>query len=463
MANPSDHYSKFNAVAESRHTLRLNRRQLLATATGATLTLAGCSRPSAEKPLTTKSRTDIPLRITMVGSDEEAEVISRSWSSIHEQPLTITTIQANRAGGDPGTNVAQGQADRLIDRLIEQTHQSDLVIYPLWAVPELVAAEAIIPISDEQFKEMETQTGDLYSAVRNGAARYAGEFFAMPLGANQPALLSTDEVPVMESWEDYDRWVADDLKGNANEPLAAGWAATMFLWRAASTLSQGWLFTRDDFQPTLNTEPYVDVLQQMAKTAARYSPKRQTPTQIWTSIQNGQQRGGIGFAATNNASDVEVNVSNLPGADDNKRIFLDPYSTLVSLSATCRQSAVSKRWMDWIAGGEGSDAIRRQVSGATSIRTPHQSELSSEPVRQSGYAAWLTERLQTPVTLPSLQLFDADAYYAALDTAIGKTIDGKLDAQAALDQVAQQWEVITTRIGRQKQLSAWGRAQGLRA
>ncbi|MFG0263504.1 MAG: hypothetical protein ACF788_14020 [Novipirellula sp. JB048] len=450
-------------MAESRHTLRLNRRQLLVTASGATLTFVGCSDSPQQEPPATRSRTDIPLRIAMMGSDEEAEVISRAWSSIQEQPLAITTIPAPRPGARPAPEANRDSATRSIDRLIAETQRSDLVIYPLSAVPELVDAEAIVPIHERQFNEMETHNGELYSAVRNGAARYAGEFYAMPLGAKQPALLSSEAAPPLASWHDYDRWVADELAGNANEPLAAGWAATMFLWRAASTLAQGWLFSRDDFQPTLHTEPYVDVLQQMAQTAARYRSPRQTPSQIGASIQNGQLRAGIGFIAEHHATDVEVNVNHLPGADQSQRIFLDPYSPLVSLSATCRQSAASKRWMDWITGGEGSEVIRRQVPAATAIRTPLVSDLASAPVRKSGYDAWLSERLQTPVTLPSLQMFAAYAYHAALDTAIGEAIEGKLSAQAALDQVAQQWEAITTRIGRQKQLSAWRRAQGMRA
>ncbi|EMI18279.1 extracellular solute-binding protein family 1 [Rhodopirellula maiorica SM1] len=440
-------------MAESPHAIKLNRRQLLATATGAALTLPGCtSRPEAE-PQSTASRSDVPIRVAMVGTSEEADIVSRSWSSIDEQPLEITPVSLPRANADR----------QALDRLIAETGKSDLVIYPLLAVPELVHAEAIVPISEEQFDAMQAETGELYSAVRNGAARYADEFIGMPMGANQPALLSTAEVPPLSSWQDYDRWVSKDLSGKANEPLVTGWAASMFLWRAASMISQGWLFSRNDFQPTLNEEAYVDTLQQMIKTAAHYPAQRQSPTEIWDSIQSGELLGGIGFAANNAAGETEVSVSNLPGTDDKNRLLLDPYSLVISLSAMCRQSAVSKRIMDWISGGDGSEAIRRQISGVTTTRSMVQSEIAVEPRRQSAYESWLTQRLRTPVTLPPLQLFDAGEYYSVLDSAIREAIDGKMEAKSALDRVAKQWDTITERVGREKQLSAWRRAQGLRA
>ncbi|GAA5510630.1 hypothetical protein [Novipirellula caenicola] len=440
-------------MAESRHAIQLNRRQLLATATGAALTFSGCTpRPEAE-PQPTTSRSDVPIRIAMVGTSEEADIVSRSWSSIDEQPLAITPVP-----------LARGNTERqTMDRLIAETSKSDLVIYPLLAVPELVHAEAIVPISEDQFEAMQTETGELYSAVRNGAARYADEFIGMPLGANQPALLSTAEVPPLASWDDYDRWVSKDLGGKANEPLAEGWAASMFLWRAASTISQGWLFSRNDFKPTLNEEAYVDALQQMIKTAAHYPEQRQTPAEIWGSIQSGDLMGGIGFAKNSSADEAEVGVSNLPGTDDKNRLLLDPYSPVISLSAMCRQSAVSKRLMDWITGGDGSEAIRRQISSVTTTRAMVQSEIAAEPRRQSAYETWLTQRLRTPVTLPPLQLFDAGEYYSVLDSAILEAIDGKIKAKPALDRVAKQWDAITERVGREKQLSAWRRAQGLRA
>ncbi|WP_442507348.1 hypothetical protein SH528x_006262 [Novipirellula sp. SH528] len=440
-------------MAESRHVIKLNRRQLLATATGAVLTLPGCtSRPETESQ-PTASRSDVPIRIAMVGTSEEADIVSRSWSSIDEQPLVITTISLPR--GD-----AERQA---MDRLIAETGKSDLVIYPLLAVPEMVHAEAIVAINEEQFDAMQAETGELYSAVRNGAARYADEFVAMPMGANQPALLSTAEVPLLSSWDDYDRWVSKDLNGKANEPLSAGWAASMFLWRAASSISRGWLFSRNDLKPTVNEEAYVDALQQMIKTAAHYPTTRQSPTEIWSSIQSGELMGGIGFAKNNSTDESEVSVSNLPGTDDKNRLLLDPYSPVISLSAMCRQSAVSKRLMDWITGGDGSESIRRQVSGVTTTRAMVQSEIAAEPRRQSAYESWLTQRLRTPVTLPPLQLFSAGEYYSVLDSAVIEAIDGKIDAKSALDRVAKQWDTITERVGREKQLSAWRRAQGLRA
>ena len=132
----------------------------------------------------------------------------------------------------------------------------------------------------------------LFSSVRAGA-RYADEYFALPLGAPQPALLSRDSAPAVASWEDYDRLVDQEWGGAASEPTAPGWAGAMFLWRTAS--SKHWLFDRENLQPLIDEPSYVQSLELMTQTHARYQAKHQTPGQIWSAVRTGDLQGGIGF------------------------------------------------------------------------------------------------------------------------------------------------------------------------
>ncbi|TWU42710.1 type 2 periplasmic-binding domain-containing protein [Novipirellula artificiosorum] len=442
---------KSEIVADSPNAVFLNRRELLATA-GAAWLVSGCSRDPEPLSSPTVPRSDVPIQITWVGSEQDAESIRRAWAAVDPQPLKIKSLPFSRAN-EPNW----------ISDLVAEAQRSDLVIYPLLATAELVGAEALVPISDEQFDEMEQELGPFLSAPRNGAARYADEYVAMPLGARLPALLSILEVPDLVSWADYDSWVATELEGQAAEPLADGWAAVMFLWRAVSSISSGWLFTRDDFVPTIQSPPYVEVLTQMAETATRYKSGRLTPDQIWESLQKGEIAGGIGFPTTPMTSETEITISDLPGGGESIRMLLDPFSPVVSVSSHCRQSSASKRLMNWLSGGEGSQLLRREVRMITPTRSAKPSVLATESQAGNPYEKWLVERLTLPVTVPSLQLHSADAYYRSLDEAVGRCVDGQTSAEDALREVAEQWQTLTQRIGKEKQLSAWRRAQGLRA
>lgn len=158
----------------------------------------------------------------------------------------------------------------------------------------------------------------------------------------------------------------------------------------------------------------------------------------------------------------EFRIGNLPGVTALSKVLLDPFLPVVSMSANCRQSAVAKRFIGWISGGAGSDAIRQQVLGMTEVRERASRENDSKSGNASSYNQWLAARLSSPVTAPTLQLFRAGDYYASLDHQIGRALAGEAKPAAALAEIARQWKATTKEVGVEKQLRAWRRAQGMR-
>ena len=414
--------------------------------------VSGCrqeSEPVAEKA---EERRDVPLRIAMLGTDADAEAIRRGWAAVTDQPLDLSPIALSRAG-----------SGSLIDAVAAAAKKSDLVIYPLSLVPELAHQEAIVSLSKSDVDQQVASAGKLLPAVGNGAARYAGDFFAVPLGALLPALLSAEEIGEVESWLEYDRMVDQQWGGKAAEPTASGWAADTFLRRVAGVPS--WLFRREDLRPIVDSEPYVDALELMIRTNGRYQSKPRTPGQIWGGIQTGELSAGIGFPAGRQDSDVEVYVNDLPGEGKTSKVLLDPFTLVLSLSSNCRQSVVAKRFMGWMSGGEASDTVRRSVSGMTVVRgqSGRLAQSDDSDIGYKSYDDWLVRRLQTPVTLPTLQILRAGQYYQVLDQQVTRALQGIASAQEALNEVARQWQAITETVGTEKQLRAWQRAQGMRA
>jgi hypothetical protein len=433
---------------------QLNRRHLLVgSATWAVGATLGCRHEEEPVAAATEERQDVPLRLALAGTEQDAESIQRGWGAVTEQPIDIQPIKMDR--GDAGT---------LSDAILTAAKNSDLIIYPLAWVAQASAAEVVVALSDDEFEAIDQESGSLFPALRSGAARYADQYLAVPLGAALPALLwGVDDAesgqPAIESWQAYDDAVSKVWNGMASEPSAPGWAGAMFLWRAASAKS--WLFSREDLRPLVDQEPYIESLDLMVRTHARYQMKRQTPDQVWSAVNSGELKGGIGFPGVRTEVQREFQIGNMPGVNELSKVLLDPFSPVISLSANCRQSTVAKRFIGWISGGEGSPTIRQQVAGMTEIRESANRENDAYAGGPNSYNHWLATRLSSPVTIPNLQLLQAGDYYAALDQHVGRALAGDAKPREALAAVAKQWQATSEHVGIDKQLRAWRRAQGI--
>lgn len=449
------------SAAEPSQRGRLSRRTLLSGSLA--IAAAGGSFGCRQSPTTTSEsaaprRRDVPLRIQWVGTEAEADALKRAWQAVSSQPLEVTVEELHR-----------DQAAEMTQRLVESAPHRDVMIYPLAAMASLASADAIIRLGEEELQSIEEAHGTLLPALRHGAASYAGEVLSIPLGSRLPALLAVEPPPELKSWGEYDRWV-DELDGSAAEPLAAGWAGTMFLWRSAATLQRSWLFDQQTLRPLIDSETYVDVLRQMKQTASRYRNGRQTPEQIWNRLASGELRGGIGFPAGMPDSAGAVHIADLPAPGGSRNLMFDPFSPVASLSAGCRQTAAAKLFLQWIAGGEGSGTVRRQVPAMTITRErPIGASIgpadaaAGEQDLAGGYPSWLRSRLSTALTRPGLQLLQAGQYHAALDEQVGRCLDGEAGPEEALATAAERWQKITDRIGVEQQRRCWMRAQGMRA
>jgi hypothetical protein len=323
-----------------------------------------------------------------------------------------------------------------------------------------VESKLVSPWSDDEFAASEQTLGEVLPAARNAAARFAGQIVAIPLGTSQPWLLSAEAMEGVESWEAYDRLV-ESWSGAAAEPTAPGWAGAMFLWRSAA--ERQWLFERDSFQPLIASESYLRALELMVQTCARYQHQQQTPQQVWDGVNSAELRGGIGFPELRTEQDGVIFLQSLPGQGEESRVLLDPFSPVVAMAASCRQTALAKQFMLWVSGGEGSQSVRRQIRGMNDVRQPLAATTSAASGSVASYDQRLRERLNNPVTMPTLQLLESGEYYGALDRQVIRALNREVSPGEALDTVAQQWQAITDRVGADAQRRVWRQSQGMRS
>lgn len=421
---------------------------MLVASASAVLVTQGCSEKKSETQVEKPVRRDVPLRVALVGSDDDAERLQQSWAAVVEQPLDCSVLPLDRAD----TSKWAAELPKLISK-------NDVAIMPQMAIADSASDDALLAFRDQDFANLETDLGVLRPACRSQAL-YAGELVATPLGAKTPALVTSEESDPIKTWAEYDSWV-ESINGEAAEPLADGWVATMFLWRAASSVDASWLFSREAMAPELDSQPYVDVLTQMQKTASRYKGPRKDAATIWTELNAGKLRGGIAMEFPGEESVAQLTMSNLPGEQSATRLMLDPFSPVACITAACRQTDASKQFVAWLSGGEGSDSMRRQRPDFSSVRSAIVDADNMQQSQTSSYQQWLAGRLDTPITVSPLQLLSAADYYQALDEELIKVFNEQADPSEALKAAADRWRELTQKVGVKKQTRAWRRSQGL--
>jgi len=421
------------------------RRFLVGTVAVAAGLELGCSKTEPVATPDARSSRIVPLRILLVGDEGDRDLISRGWQAVSEQEIEVDVLPLERS--DPSG---------MGDAFLAAAKKADVVIYPLALVGEAARSEAVVEMTADEVKRIESEIGSLLPTARNGAARYGGATYALPLGCALPALIAQSSLQPLDSWEDYDALVQDEWEGLAAEPTAEGWAGTMFLWRSSGV--KKWLFERKDLTPLIHTEPYVKSLELMLQTNSRYLEKDKTPDQIWAQVGEGKLRGGIGFPQRRSGPVVDLQLSALPGTATLSKVVLDPFAPVVSLSANCRQTSASRRFIQWMCGGEGSRAVRSQVAGMNDLRDRVYGSEDSAP-----YDRWLAEQLQAPLIAPCPQLNHAMEYLMVLDQQVRRALVGDAAPQEALDAVAEKWTDLTASSGADEQIRAWRMAQGMRA
>jgi multiple sugar transport system substrate-binding protein len=77
------------------------------------------------------------------------------------------------------------------------------------------------------------------------------------------------------------------------------------------------------------------------------------------------------------------------------------------------------------------------------------------------YLAAVTEIIASPNAVVDLRITGAAEYFDALDTQLARAVAGEVTSQAALDQVAKDWNAITDRLGRDQQKKLYRQQLGL--
>lgn len=514
----------------------IRRRDFLITAAPAGAALITACRKTEEASVpVAPPRSDVPLRVLLWGTAATAQAIRTAWGGVSNQPLVIETfspfvppadVTSSDVTPSDGAAAKEGAASAddkgiaggkgFAERAAEALTRNDLAVIPCGLVGELSQRSSIVPLAPDLLATL-AEAGPWLDAIEVALVNWAGKPVGVPLGSPQPALLiaegtsaagvSPENPPT--TWDGYIA-AAKELAKSATgdfpkvaEPLGGGDAAKSFLWRAIDASPEVWLFDRETFEPVLESEAYVRALETMRACAESYGGKRLTAGEVWAGVADGRLAMAIGWPAL--IADVEAfpalgqvwvgppprGVGQAASADApsgtsgtlvaNWPILTDPEAPLGVISGSCRQTAAAKRFLGWLAGGDGSELVRGALPGMTvcrkdtdggpasgASRAPAASGGPSPSGQQVGSAAgalydnYLKMRLRSSQFRPTLRLLGYDRYLAALDRAVIDCLDGKVTAAEGLAQASAAWKGLTKGFGREEQAKVWRYSQGLR-
>lgn len=430
------------------------------------LPLLGCgNKPTAtETDSRPKTASAIPLRVSVYESADFAKRIESGWQGVSEQPLQATVVEDQS--------------------LADVAASSDLIVIPSRMLGQAVKENLITPMPEKFLATAALQYDHFLPQLRETQTRWSDATYGLSLGSPVAMTLVRDEVSEVDPDQPmtYDQFGAlakalSEQGPQAAEPLADGAAAISFLRRAAASVATPWLFDVDSFDPVIDQEPYVRVLQQMVDARQHYPEELLTAGEVWKRIVEGKLQLAIGWpvVSADLPDDASVRIFDAPVANEiylgkwhpndgsiPPRALLPGSGLIVVVSSACRQSTASRNLATWMAT-EGHDSLRR-ISPNVSVSRDDSLEIDGARMQTAAmgeYDRLAQASLSNTLAHQPLRIPHAQEYHAALDAAVLKALDGTLSPAEALAEAKAAWQKISAAADVKNQKNAWNEARGL--
>ena len=472
--------------------------------------LAGCPKPESNpdpRPEFWQSvKPGEKFTLLVVGDAEVAKKIRQvagTWEELTQASLAVeeTTVEALLASGQKPT--------------------ADAVICPIELQAVLVQLGYPTRITTAMHQSGSELWGDLLETYRTKLSRFGPDTMFVPMGSQffvcyyRIDLLQQIKESPPANWADYERLRGKLQKlgknranwSGAMEPTAPGQAAYAFLARAASYATHrdyfSTLFDVKTMPPLIATEPFVRALTEMQAANPPGTPKRSvddvrrafwqgetamaitypTAASVYSSILRGD--AVLMTTVKSNEPDFKAGIVTIPGStqaynvekqiwDDRRREEPTSIPTLVSghvgmVSAETGDQVGMFKLLLWLSGKEwGTEVFASspqsgigRKSGLEQISRWVEHEAKSEHTMQMNYISVLSKHWSANEVFVVPSLPGYAEYMAALDREVCQVLDGHKEPQAALDEVARQWEAITTQYDINSQRRLYRQCCGL--
>ncbi|MFK7962907.1 MAG: extracellular solute-binding protein [Burkholderiaceae bacterium] len=397
----------------------------------------------------------------------------------------------NLTGGH--VRVSEAPVDDIDTKLILDTlsgkNEHDIALPPTFGLPNLVAANAIITLTDFAKKheppdfrnDILYQIGDrfddeLYGFQTDGDVYllfYHADLLQDPKEQDRYATQFNTKLRVPKTWEELDRQMA--FFNRPSEGLAGG-----LLFRTPGYLAWEWwvrfhakgLWPLDaDLNPQLNAPGGVLALEQMIAATDHLAPEvtRLGLFENWKRYGEGGVYCNIGWGGSQkylNGPESKMRgrmvYGPTPGGMLDGKLLETPYfnwgwNYVVTANSPCPElSYLFALFASTPA--MSTESVRQSGGFFDPFRPEHYQDAQIAKTYSSEFLA--VHETSMRAAIPDLYLANRSEYFQTLSRWLDRALLGKISAKDALDNTAQHWALISKRAGLTLQQERW---QQLRA
>jgi ABC-type glycerol-3-phosphate transport system substrate-binding protein len=457
------------------------------------LLIVGCSRTetsTGESASVDKgSKPPPPISVLFVDSAGVGEEISRQWAAQKDGKLTpVETTSAE-----------------LFASQYNEISRHDVVVYPNWLIGELVARQAIIELPMVIWDSQQLHKKEILRASRTVFPVYGKKNWGTPLGSPNLMLMYRDDVlkalvlPPPRTWTEFfeiaqQLAVPRELRDGQGKllptavdiPSIGGWESRMFLTFCAPAIRRrgklASVFERDTMDPLIDQQPFVESLENL-KLLVEAQSDRYDIKQVARRMIDGKSAIAIGYLCRSffdsteaeTLIDEQVRFARLPGSeqwfdfvggtyrprdlDESIQVDLVGYSgRLASVLKSASDPNTCFDFVTWLSGKQISEQIMSRTDFCGPFRASHLGNVLTWTgdvisFEASESIADLIEQLnEEPVFLLFPRIPGSHEYLASLDRGINQYLTSTITAKQALTGVSKEWQTITDRLDRKKQI-----------
>ena len=466
----------------------IGRRQLLKTATG--LTLAGSAFFSPRTPAK-------PFALTTV--HEQAAAIAQRLAAGRQAHLRLLLPRGSKANVHPvaqqfsaltgieitylETPVDDINTIILIESLTQQ-NTFDVALPATFGIPDLVAAQALLPLDDyaQHYQPTNYQSdalytlGDYYTGTLYG---YQTDGDTYLLFYNRDWLEDEEEnkrfadqhgypLNIAETWAELDAMMAFFQR-----PQQQRFGGTLF--RTPDYIAWEWWIrfhaqgsypVDDDFEPQINNAAGVQALEQLI-TASQYQYPQARSNGLfanWRAFAQGNAFCNIGWGGTQkylnspqSAIKGRLAFGATPGGRISGQLLSIPYFNWgwnYTVARDTREPELAYLFILFACSPAMSTLAVRQTQG---YFDPFRAVHYHDPQIITAYGPEFLQAHQYSMrySIPDFYVQGQGEYFGALRAYLVKADRDQMNPRAALDTVAKLWRQITRRIGTDKQIQQW--------
>ena len=386
---------------------------------------------------------------------------------------------------------------------------ADLIVFPSSWLGQLAEWALIEPLPPPDSDD-ESDRRDILPMQRLREVVWGKRTYGVSFGSPQLVMYVRRGAVADDSWKPPATWKAygeliERLAARGKrpravvaEPLGPGWAARVLLARAAPYVRHASqfsdLFDYGTMKSLIDRPPYVRALKELVA-ASRHAPAEVIeagPEEVKRWFYEGKVAMALSwpsgaFVISDQVKDSippeQVVLAPLPGSeqayhfewkswsrrekDEPLRVpLLGSAGRLGAVVRGTRHRAAAADALRWLTSREHGAGVARASRATAPFRYSHARDvgwvdegLSQEHAEAYGKQVEQTQGL--PRSMHLLRIPGASEYLKILDKAVRRVVRGEAEAEAALHEVAESWDEVTRRLGRELQQRAYRRSLGL--